>query len=249
LRVAPDDPGFSFEAGQYTVLGLMRKEPRVMEADEDDSEKSADPEKMIRRAYSIASSSKLGEFVEFYLTLVTSGELTPRLFHLGLKDRVYIGTKTTGMFTLSRVPHDHHVLLVGTGTGLAPYMSMLRSEMVCGGPRQFVILHGARYSWDLGYRTELNGLARHCPNVTYLPVISRPAEDPSWRGPGGYLQDVLFSDLIEEKTGLTVTPKNFHVFLCGNPGMIDAATARLVERGFVKDKGREVGDLHTEEYW
>ncbi|MBD3162981.1 MAG: ferredoxin--NADP reductase [Candidatus Eisenbacteria bacterium] len=249
LRVVPDDRGFSFDAGQYTVLGLKRKEPRVMEADEEEPQERADPDKMIRRAYSIASSSKAGEYVEFYLTLVSSGELSPRLFHLGIKDRLYIGPKATGMFTLARVPQDHHVLLVGTGTGLAPYMSMLRSELVCGGPRRFVILHGARYSWDLGYRTELAGLARHCSNVCYLPVISRPGDDPSWNGPSGYLQDVLFSGIIEEHTGLEVVPESFHVFLCGNPAMIEAAQEKLLERGFVRDKGRKTGDLHTEEYW
>lgn len=249
LRVVPDDRDFIFEAGQYTVLGLKRKEPRVMEADDADPGESQDPERMIRRAYSIASSSLSGEYVEFYLTLVSSGELTPRLFRLGLKDRLYIGPKATGIFTLGRVPQDRHLLLVATGTGLAPYMSMLRSELVCGGPRRFVILHGARYSWDLGYRTELTGLARHCGNVVYIPAISRPQDDPSWRGPSGYLQDLLFSGLIEERTGLPIAPERFHVFLCGNPAMIEAATARLTERGFVKDKGRTVGDLHTEEYW
>ena len=86
--------------------------------------------------------------------------------------------------------------MIGTGTGLAPCMSMLRSELVCGGPRRFVILQGARFSWDLGYRTELTTLSRLCSNMTYIPVVSRPQEDPTWRGLGGYLQDVLVSDTV-----------------------------------------------------
>jgi len=208
-----------------------------------------DPDKLIRRAYSIASGSRSDEFLEFYITVVMSGDLTPRLFNLGIKDRLYVGPKAVGMFTLDRAPRDRHVILVATGTGLAPYVSMLRSDMECGGQRRFVVLHGARCSWDLGYRTELTSLARHCPNLTYLPVITRPREDPTWRGRTGYLQDVFFSGVIEEETGLAVTPDQFHVYLCGNPGMIETVIARLSERGFVRDKGHDVGTLHTEEYW
>jgi ferredoxin--NADP+ reductase len=247
LRIVPDLLPFRFEAGQYTVLGMKQGEPRIASAEVEDA--PPEPERMIRRAYSIASSSKADEYVEFYITLVASGELTPRLLNLAMRDRLWMGTKATGLFTLDRVPPDRHVLLVGTGTGLAPYMSMLRSELVCGGPRRFIVLHGARFSWDLGYRTELTTLSRLCSNMTYLPVISRPQEDPTWRGLGGYLQDVLVSDVIQERTGLAVTPGNFHVFLCGNPAMIDEATARMSARGFVPDKGRVSGSLHTEVYW
>jgi ferredoxin--NADP+ reductase len=208
-----------------------------------------DPDKMIRRAYSIASHSRSDEFLEFYITIVMSGDLTPRLFNLGIKDRIYVGPKAVGMFTLAKAPRDHHVILVATGTGLAPYVSMLRSDLECGGTRRIVVLHGARCSWDLAYRTELTSLARHCPNLTYIPVITRPQEDPTWRGRTGYLQDVLLSGAIEEATDLELLPANYHVYLCGNPGMIETVIERLSVRGFVRDRGHDIGTLHTEEYW
>jgi ferredoxin--NADP+ reductase len=210
---------------------------------------AVDPDRMIRRAYSIASESRADEHVEFYLTLVLSGELTPRLFSLKLRDRVYIGPKAVGVFTLDKVAPGKHVLMIGTGTGLAPYMSMLRSELVCNGPRQFAVVHGARFSWDLGYRTELTGLARHCGNFHYLPVITRPQEDVTWRGRSGYLQNVIASSAIEEETGLSMTPDQFDIFLCGNPGMIETVIGWAEGRGFVRDKGHDIGTLHTEEYW
>jgi ferredoxin--NADP+ reductase len=249
LRVVLDGEVLAFEPGQYTVLGLRRKEARVMEGESDPEEEDQDPEKMIRRAYSIASSSEGSDFLEFYVTLVPSGELTPRLFQLGLKDRLHVGGKATGLFTLDRVPEDRHVLLVATGTGLAPYMSMLRTQLVCGGWRRFVILQGARFSWDLGYRAELTGLSRHCRNMIYLPVVSRPQADPSWKGLSGYLQDVLLSGIVEERSGYPLTPEHFHVFLCGNPGMIAAGKELLFRQGFVPDRGRIDGTIHTEEYW
>jgi ferredoxin--NADP+ reductase len=208
-----------------------------------------DPERMIRRAYSIASESRADEFLEFYLTMVSSGDLTPRLFALGLRDRVYVGPKAVGVFTLDKAAPNKHILMIGTGTGLAPYMSMLRSELVCGGPRQFVVVHGARFSWDLGYRTELTGLARHCPNFHYMPVITRPQEDVTWKGRSGYLQNVIASGAVEAEAGLALTPDNFDIYLCGNPGMIETVIAWAEARGFVRDRGHEHGTLHTEEYW
>jgi ferredoxin/flavodoxin---NADP+ reductase len=274
MRVAPDKLPFEFRAGQYVVLGLKASEPRVEEAEaeapmvtaEASSEgtaesraavgeqaaavakAAADPERMIRRAYSIASESRSDEFLEFYLTLVLSGELTPRLFDLKLQDRLYVGPKAVGVFTLAKAP-DKHILMIGTGTGLAPYMSMLRSELDCGGKREFVIVHGSRYSWDLGYRTELTGLARHCNNFHYMPVITRPQEDPSWKGRSGYLQNVIASGAVEEETGLPLTPEFFDIFLCGNPGMIESIIHWAEARGFTRDKGHDIGTLHTEEYW
>jgi ferredoxin/flavodoxin---NADP+ reductase len=209
---------------------------------------AADPERMIRRAYSIASESRADEYLEFYLTVVMSGELTPRLFNLKLRDRVYVGPKAVGVFTLDKAP-GKHILMIGTGTGLAPYMSMLRSELECNGPRKFVVVHGARFSWDLGYRTELIGLARHCANFCYIPVITRPQEDVTWRGRSGYLQTLIASGAIEEETGLALTPENFDIFLCGNPGMIETVISWAEARGFGRDKGHDIGTLHTEEYW
>jgi len=209
---------------------------------------AADPDRMIRRAYSIASESRADEYLEFYLTVVMSGELTPRLFNLKIRDRLYVGPKAVGVFTLDKAP-GKHILMVGTGTGLAPYMSMLRSELVCNGSRHFVVVHGARFSWDLGYRTELTGLARHCRNFHYIPVITRPQEDVTWRGQSGYLQNLIASPAIEEETGLALTPENFDIFLCGNPGMIETVIGWAEARGFVRDKGHDIGTLHTEEYW
>jgi ferredoxin--NADP+ reductase len=210
---------------------------------------AADPERMLRRAYSIASESRADEFLEFYLTMVSSGELTPRLFGLKLRDRLYVGPKAVGVFTLAKAAPGKHILMVGTGTGLAPYMSMLRSELVCNGARKFVIVHGARFSWDLGYRTELTGLARHCSNFCYIPVITRPQEDVTWKGRSGYLQNIVASDAIEQETGLAVTPENFDIYLAGNPGMIETVMEWAEHRGFVRDKGHDIGTLHTEEYW
>lgn len=247
LRVKPDGEMFTFQPGQFAVLGLVGAAARVAEADAE--EKPAAPDKLIRRAYSIASSSAERKYLEFYLTLVTSGELTPRLFALRHGDKVFLSPKASGFFTLDKARPDRAVVLVATGTGLAPYMSMLRTMLIEDTRRKFVVLHGARHSWDLGYRAELESLARLRPNLTYLPSITRPDEDPHFHGLTGRIQSLLEHGVIEEASGLTIDPEQCEAFLCGNPAMVDAAKEFLGARGFVPDHGKELGTVHVEEYW
>jgi len=250
LRVRPDVPLFEFEAGQFAVLGLEPDAPRVQHAGADpDGEPHGTSGKLVRRAYSIASSSKEKDYVEFYVTLVPSGELTPRLFALSIGSRLFLSTKATGLFTLDQVPMDRDVLFLSTGTGLAPYVSMLRTHLLCGGERRLAVLHGARVSWDLGYRAELESLDRLCANFTYIPTITRSEEDPSFQGATGRLQTHLDAEFLAKTAQVEVDPERTHVFLCGNPGMIDAATTWFTERGFQADAPRQPGSLHTEKDW
>lgn len=249
FRVVPDGWELpDFVPGQFAVLGMPGKAPRCVESEPEEGD--VDPEKMIRRAYSIASSSVAREFLEFYVTLVPSGALTPRLFALQPGDPVFLGKKLTGMFTLDRVPEDKHVVMVATGTGLAPYMSMLRTHMECGGERKFAVFHGSRHSWELGYRSELSMLDHMCSNFLYVASVSRPAQEVvAWTGESGYVQDIWKKDLLAEKWGFQPTPDNTHLLLCGNPSMIDDMVAMLAEQGFTEHKKKTPGQVHVERYW
>jgi ferredoxin--NADP+ reductase len=247
VRAQPDGAMFEFKAGQFAVLGLLGGEPRVPEADAEPNSPPAD--KLIRRAYSIASASVERRYAEFFLTLVTSGELTPRLFALGYGARLFMSPKASGLFTLDRVPTDKAVILVATGTGLAPYMSMLRTMLVEDATRRFVVLHGARYSWDLGYRAELESLARIRRNLTYIPSITRPGEDPHFQGLTGRVQALMEKGVIEMWSRLKLDPAMNEVFLCGNPDMIKEVKELLLARGYTQDHGKQSGTLHVEEYW
>jgi ferredoxin--NADP+ reductase len=247
MRVQPNAGLFDFKPGQFAVLGLLGQEARVPEAD--DEEPPAESGKLIRRAYSIASSSVEKRYVEFYVTLITSGQLTPRLFALPYGGRLFLGPKASGMFTLDRVAPGKAVLLIATGTGLAPYMSMLRTMLVTDSARPYVVLHGARYSWDLGYRAELESLARLRPNLTYIPSITRPDEDPHFRGHTGRIQTLLEQGIVETLAGVPLAPAKVEVFLCGNPEMIRIVMEMLARRAFTAPRGKEPGTFHVEEYW
>ncbi|MCW9032764.1 MAG: ferredoxin--NADP reductase [Rhodospirillales bacterium] len=247
-RVRMDDGHLSFKAGQYTMLGLLEDEPRIPEAAlEEEVEQAADP--MIRRAYSISSGSIQADYIEFYVSLVSNGALTPRLFTMRKGSRLFVGPKAKGLFTLDKVPEESHVLMVATGTGLAPYISMLRSRVLADFDRKIAVLHGASYSWDLGYRRELESLSASYTNFSYVPVVSRPKDDPSWGGRTGRLPPILDEDGLDELCGFPISGGKCHVFLCGNPAMIEDAEQRLLLKQFVVGKGREKGDLHMEKYW
>ncbi len=249
LRVVPD--GWTlpeFVPGQFAVLGLPGAAPRCALAEPDEA--PLESNKLIRRAYSIASSSLTREYIEFYVALVTTGALTPRLFSLNIGDRLWLSPKITGMFTLDQVPEDQNVVMIATGTGLAPYMSMLTTHLICGSPRRFAVLHGARHSWDLGYRSELTTLQHLCRNFSYTPVISRPVGEPvPWTGATGYVQDLWQADIVRRAWGVNPTPENTHFFLCGSPAMIDAAVAMLGQEGFREHTKKEPGQIHVERYW
>ena len=250
LRVTPDGWELpAFEAGQFAVIGLPPDAPRTEFSDP--VEDFVEPRnRLIRRAYSIASSSVATEYLEFYITLVRSGALTPRLFALEMGDRLWLGPKITGMFTLQDVPKNKNVVMVATGTGLAPYMSMLRTYLRENKTRRFVVLHGARHSWDLGYRSELETMQDLCDNFIYIPQISRPAnEHIAWSGHTGYVQNLWMDGPLDEVWGGHPTPEDTHVFVCGNPHMCEDVTQILISEGFKEHKRRDPGQVHVERYW
>lgn len=249
LQVSPDGWELpEFQSGQFAILGLPFSAKRTPRSDPEDP--PADPDKLIRRAYSIASTSREKSYLEFYITMVRSGELTPRLFALEPGDRVWLGKKISGMFTLDEVPTGSDLVFIATGTGLAPYMSMLRGEVDCSGDSQTAVLLGARNSWDLGYRSELIAMQRFCSTFHYFPIIDEPdREIIPWSGPVGFVQDLWKDGALEKAWGRKPSPDRTQILLCGNPGMIEGMTELLVAEGFKEHTKKEPGQIHVEKYW
>lgn len=246
IQVTPDFELKPFVPGQYTTLGLPGRAPRADYADPEND--TPDPDKLIIRAYSISSSSLQGSYLEFYVALVHSGALTPRLFAIKEGDRIYLGQKNVGMFTLQDVTPGHDVLFVATGTGLAPYISMLRSAFSFG-EHKTIIIHGARTSWDLGYRNELEALANHWENFHYLPIISERERDPDWQGPVGFVFKLFEDGTVESLLGRNIGPERLAVFLCGNPLMIEGMKEKLADRGLTIHSRKQPGNIFVEQYW
>jgi ferredoxin--NADP+ reductase len=280
LRVRPDFARPVHKPGQYSTLGLGYWEPRFPGCQE---ERLAPGEeaKLIRRAYSISSSvldgdGRLGDFertdwLEFYVVLVRSSDggespaLTPRLFMLREGDRLALGEKITGNYTLDAVKPGDSVVFLATGTGEAPHNYMLWQLLQRGHTGRILSACCVRYRRDLGYLPIQEELMRRYPQYTYLSLTTREAETV---GHKVYIQDLITSGQLEARLGRALDPARAHVYLCGNPKMIgvpvkDRETGQrtypqpegvieiLERRGFQADQpqARIKGNVHFEEYW
>lgn len=283
IRVRPDEASPSYSPGQYCVLGLGNWEPRVAHC-QDEQLDEGQVTKLLKRAYSFscpmldAAGALLPpsrcDFLEFYIVLVRRGDrhppgLTPRLFALDLGDRLFVGAKATGRYTLTGVHPADNVVLVATGTGEAPHNAMVAELMQQGHRGRVVCVTCVRQRRDLGYQHVHRELQQRYANYLYLTLTTREPENLDLRAAGyvgkQYLQDYFSSGQFERAARLTLDPTTTHVFLCGNPAMIGApqpgadsngrprAATGMVEvlekRGFKVDLPREPGNLHFEKYW
>lgn len=250
LRVKLDQGAFDFEPGQYTVLGLHRSSPRIPDAPPDSSElleKPGDP--LIQRAYTITANSADNE-MEFVISLVQTGSLTPRLFALKEGKRIHMEPRATGIFTLERSSGIRDLLLVATGPAIAPYLSMLRANFPESHEGQYVVIHAAAVSWDLAFRSSMEELDSQSVHFTYVPVITEPDRDPRWGGFTGSIKDLLADDELEDLLGLPIDPDRFDVFLSGSPDMIESVTAELEGRGFISGPSDDPDStIFVERYW
>jgi ferredoxin--NADP+ reductase len=203
------------------------------------------PSGFVSRSYSLASAP--GEELEVLLARVGDGALTPALFDLAEGAELTLDPKPQGFFTFDYVPPHRELWMLATGTGLGPFISMLRSGEAFARAERVLLVHGTRSAADLAYRDELEALVRTRQGAfAYVPVLSRQSE------PGllqGRITSALASGALEERAGISVAPESAHVLLCGNPAMIDEVIAQLGERGLRRHRQRTPGHITTEKYW
>ena len=249
VRVVPDKWEFPvFKAGQFAVLGLPGSTPRCAGSKPD--LKPLPPEKFIQRAYSIASTPLTKEYIEFYITLVAEGALTPRLWSLKMGDKIWLSPKISGQFVMDDIPENQNIVFISTGTGLAPFVAMLQTFLHTSKKRKFALFHGVRQSQDLSYRSELLTMQRISPQFHYFPIISRKKDDPvPWNGHEGRVNLLWEEKVVEKAWGFKATPANTHIFLCGNPVMIEEMIVKLGTEGFTEHKPATPGTIHVERYW
>lgn len=236
LWVRPDRDFAGFRAGRFVSIGIP--DPVTGEV-------------AAKRAYSLASAEGERD-LELYVRLVREGALTPKLLALEPGARIWIDERYHGTFTLDAASGvgAKQLVFVATGTGLAPFVSMLRTEVGRARFERIVVVHGVRLPEELTYSQEIAAAAREgrVPRIEYLPACSRPPADSGWKGLVGRLPELFASGAIAERIG-PLDPRQHHVFLCGNPDMIVALEAWLVSRGHKRHRKREPGNVHVERYW
>jgi ferredoxin--NADP+ reductase len=226
------DPGFRFDSGQFVMIGLEVDGRPLM------------------RAYSIASAN-WEEHLEFFSIKVPDGPLTSRLQHLKPGDALTVSRKPTGTLVLNDLKPGKHLYLLGTGTGLAPFMSIIRDPETYERFDKIVLAHGVRQVDDLAYADYLqHELPQHeylgelvREKLIYYPSVTREA----FRN-RGRITDAIVDGLMSDTIGLPpLDPATDRVMLCGSPAMLDDLAALLDGRGFqASPRTREPGDYVIE---
>jgi ferredoxin/flavodoxin---NADP+ reductase len=179
---------------------------------------------------------------------VDDGEFTSWLFAQQEGARIWLSPKASGGFTLDGFAPGKDLVLVATGTGVAPFVSMYRTFRDNPPWRRIIIMNGVRLARDLGYREELEQAARNDPRLVYLPSTTRE-QGPSWQGLRGRVGEYLDPSRYQALVGAPLSPDECHVYLCGNPEMIESLESVLTQRGFRKHTRHHPGTLHLEKYW
>jgi ferredoxin--NADP+ reductase len=211
------DDGFRFDNGQFVMIGLQGEAKPLM------------------RAYSIASAN-WEEQLEFFSIKVPNGPLTSRLQHIRPGDTVLVGKKPTGTLLISDLHPGRNLYLLGTGTGLAPWLSIVKDPETYERFERVIVGHGVRHAHDLAYGDYFrNELPRHeflgeqvREKLLYFPAVTR--EDFMHRG---RLTELMDSGRMQRSLGLpALDPRHDRAMICGSPQMLADLRGLLDARGF-----------------
>ncbi len=217
-----------FEAGQFTKLALPVDG------------------KMLARAYSFASPPQERHY-EFYYVIVPDGPLTQRLAGLQAGDAVWLSPHAVGFLVLSEVPDAENLWLLATGTGIAPFLSILKSDTAWRRYRRVVLVEAVRHANELAYREEIARLKReHEGRFDAVTFVSRE------QAPGalaGRIPPAILDGRLEAAAGVALSVAGSQVMICGNPAMVTDSVAALAQRGMKKHRRRSPGHITVENYW
>ena len=210
--------------GQYVNLGLPSEEG-----------------KRIKRSYSM--SSQASNLVELLIVRVDGGAFTSKLFNLKEGDEIEYMPRPMGRFTVDRVPEGRDLWLMASGTGLSPYISVVRSQGVWDRFERVILVHGVRHLDDLAYTEELKALTQTRP-FTYVSCVSRQ-EGGDFHGRITHMFD---EGILEKQVNYHLSAEHSQVMLCGHPQLVDDLKTRLIQRGMTPNK-RMDGQITEEMYW
>lgn len=221
-------PGLKdFIAGQFVRVGL-----------------DIDGER-IARPYSLVNKPG-DDRLEIYFNIVPEGPLSSRLAALEMGDEIYVTDRANGFLTIDEVPVSRHLWLLATGTGVGPFLSILKTQQPWQRFEKIVLAYSVRSVSELSYQQQISELQQQNPQqLVYIPFVTREAM------PGAMQQRIpqsIEDGSLEQETGLVINEKDSHVMMCGNSEMIKSVTRCLEERGMRKHRRREPGHITTEKY-
>lgn len=228
LRLSRPD-GFSFLPGHYARLGFEQPDGTPL-----------------WRAYSIVSAPHEPE-LEFLIGLLPDGAFCSHLAQLQTGDRLLLDRRAMGFFVADQLAAGDSLWLLASGTGVGPYVSLLRQQQMIARFARRVLVHSVRHAADLAYGEELRALAGASGGaVDYIPVVTR---EPGATRLQRRIPQLLEEHTLQQETGLDLDPAGARVMVCGNPEFTAAMRRLLTERGFLPCRRGLSGSMLFENYW
>jgi ferredoxin/flavodoxin---NADP+ reductase len=224
LRV--ENAPLRFEAGQFVRIAL-----------DIDGERVARPFSFVNPPHD--------PLHEFYGIVVPEGPLSPRLATLKVGDGLFVASNPAGFLVLSELPDAQSLWLVSTGTGIAPFLSILRTDAPWRRFRNVVLVHAVRHVRELVYQDLIDPLVVG-KGLHYVSFVSREAAAGSL---AGRIPAAVRDGRLETAAGLPLSAETSQVMLCGNPDMLKDTSAALIERGMRKHRRRSPGHISVESFW
>ncbi|WP_166216577.1 ferredoxin--NADP reductase [Pseudomonas atagonensis] len=228
------DAGFRFRAGQFARLGVTKADGST-----------------VWRAYSMVSSP-FDEFLEFFSIVVPGGEFTSELSRLQVGDTLLVEKQAFGYLTLDRFVDGRDLWLLSTGTGVAPFLSILQDFEVWEKFERIILVYSVREARELAYQqliaelTQRDYLTEHAHKFQFIPVVTR---EPNAGALNGRITTLIENGELERVAGVELIPAHSRVMLCGNPQMIDDTRALLKKHGLALSLTRRPGQVAVENYW
>ncbi len=218
----------SFTAGQFTSLALDIDGTRIA------------------RPYSYLSSPDQKP-LEFFFYTATDGILSNALVKLEVGDPLWIKQKANGFFVLREIPEAEELWMLGTGTGVAPYFSILNTEEPWQRFQRIVLVHAVRTKSDLRYQEMVDALkSKYGERFRFQGFVSREEIPGTIKG---RVPAAIEDGELEKSVGLQLSKEKSQIMLCGNPDMVKDSIEILKARGFAKNRRRTPGHITVENYW
>ena len=252
---------FKFTAGQFVRLGVnpsqlnyYKQLSKVADAEDDEDEDLNETlDEDIFRAYSIVSSPFV-EILEFFSIVIPDGAFTSQLQHLEVGDELLLNTMPFGFLTLARYqkPLPKDLWLLATGTGLAPFLSMLQDLKTWEDYEHIVLAYSARSTEELAYiekieslQEDFGSLVDNPAKLIFIPIVTR---EPVEGALTERLPKLLLDGTLQARAGIDLDVDSTHVMLCGNPEMVEDTKETLKRLGLVMNRRGE-GNIAVENYW
>ena len=249
--------GFKFTAGQFVRLGIHGKDLQYFAQNHETklvtSETQGqlvDLDGYVFRAYSVASSP-YDEFIEFFSVVIPQGEFTSKVNHIQVGDSLLLNTTPFGYLTLARyqLPLPNDLWLLATGTGLAPFLSILKTIDVWQQYQRIILVYSARTSQELAYQAEIGSIKSiygdNGAAFVFLPIVTREAD---YAGEKARIPNLILSGKLTQLVGQKLDKERSHVMVCGNPQMVEDTKEALKSIGLTMNRRGE-GNIAVENYW